>query len=127
MGIVAAIGRLVKRVPERSQLFAIYHDSVLVANVMVVDGLDEAIAATEQAGSDPQVYVPGLHISGLATQDASNWFASWRGTGTKRDLAIRDHVRDRIVLVTGAFVSAWSDGAWYDLVIDTAVVDISSD
>jgi hypothetical protein len=119
------IARVVKGVAERQ--FAIYYEGTLVANVSEVAGLDEAIAATEDAGFDPSVYVPGLHISGLTTAAASQWFTAWRSVAERRDLTIRDHGRDRSVLVTGAFIGAWNDGSWYDLVIDTALLTRSLD
>ena len=116
-----AIARVVKGVSERQ--FAIYFEGTLVANVLDVAGLDDAIAATEKAGLDPSAYVSGLHVTGPTTAAGTEWFIAWRDIAAKRDLTIRDHARDRRILITGAFVSAWSDGSWYDLVIDTAVLD----
>jgi hypothetical protein len=86
---MSAIARIVRSGSE--QRFAIYHDNVLVANATTVAGLDKALAATTEAGFDPSVYVPGLHVAGLATAGATQWFVAWRGSGGKRDLAICDH------------------------------------
>lgn len=118
---MSVIARVVRSVSKRE--FAIYCDDVLVANVTTVDGLDEALAATREAGFDPSTYVPGLHVAGMATAAATQWFVAWRGSGGKRDLAIRDHDREQTILVFGAFISAWSEGSWYDLVIAAAVID----
>jgi hypothetical protein len=117
-----AIARVVKRVAHKQ--FDIYCEDVLVANVADVSGLDEAIAVTKGAGVDPSVYVSGLHVTGPMPAAAFQWFLAWRGTGVKRDLKIRDHSRGRTILISGAFISAWSDGSWYDLVIDAAVLDV---
>lgn len=118
---MSVIARVVRSASKRQ--FAIYCDDVLVAIATTVDGLDEALAATREAGFDPSAYVPGLHVAGMATAAATQWFVAWRGNGGKRDLAIRDHDRERTILVIGAFISAWTDGCWYDLVIDAAVID----
>lgn len=71
-----AIARVVKGVAERQ--FAIYFEGSLVANVLDVAGLYEAIAATEEAGFDSNVYVPGLHVSGPTTAAATQWCVAWR-------------------------------------------------
>lgn len=118
---MSAIARLVQTHPENQ--FAIYCDGSLVANVKVVTGLTEAIAATEEAGLDLRDgYIAGLHVAGLGTAATSKWFVAWRSSGGKRDLVIHDRRSERRFLVTGAFISAWTDGRWYDLVIDSVVV-----
>ena len=118
---MSAIARITRRATGRQ--FAIYYGDELVANATTVDGLDEALAATEEAGFDRRVYVPGLHIAGVASSAAAQWFAGWRDSGSKRDLTIRDHARRRTIRVTAAFIGAWSEGTWYDLIIDTAALD----
>jgi hypothetical protein len=117
---MATLGRIAKLRLE--QPFAIYHDGVLVANATTVAGLDDALSATVEARFDPSVYIPGLHVAGLATATATEWFVAWRGSGGKRNLAVRDREHERTILVRGAFIAAWKDGSWCDLVLDGAVV-----
>jgi hypothetical protein len=117
------IAKLVKRVPPT---FSIYVDGVHVADATTVTGIDEAVAATAAAGSDRLAYVPGLYIAGLRTAAHVAWFSAWRSSAMKRYLIIRDVARARAVRVTGAFVTASSEGAWYDLAIDTAAIEDES-
>lgn len=112
MSVIARVG------PFPRAAFSIHHGDKLVADVNTVVGLDDALSATERAGGDSTAYVPGLHIAGFRSGAA--WFTEWRAAGEKRDLTICDHVRARSVDVTGAFVSAWCDGSWCDLAIETA-------
>lgn len=117
------IAKLVRRVPST---FSIYVDGIHVADAITVTGIDEAVAATAAAGSDRLAYIPGLFIAGLRTANHVAWFSAWRCSATKRDLVIRDAARARTVRVSGAFVTASSEGAWYDLAIDTAAIEDES-
>lgn len=99
--------------------FAVYHDGVLVANVRSIEGLDDAVRATRHSAP----YVAGLHIGGIAHPATAHWFEVWRSTGEKRDLVIRDLMREQSIHVTGAFIGAWTDGTWYELVIRAAMAE----
>lgn len=104
------------------QQFAIYYDGSLVANVQLIEGLDDSVSATH----DPASYIPGLHVAGIATAATARWFEVWRGAAEKRDLVIRDCVREQSVHIAGAFVGAWTDGTWYELVIGAAMAQSTS-
>jgi hypothetical protein len=99
--------------------FVLQFKDELVARVGTIDGIEDAIVATEEVRLDPHVYVPGLHVARIAAE-SSEWFAFWRSTGGKRDLTIHHEANARTIVVIGAFIAAWNDGTWYDLVIDAA-------